>query len=81
MNDIRKNPPPRPSRQSQPVVNTNAGGLYDRDDPIPVPYVEESDAESVWALFQDSRPPGAAPAFVPPDDEPFEETMPAPLKP
>ena len=81
MNNLRKKPPPRSSRPTQPVGNTNAGGLYDRDGPIPIPDVEESDTESVWALFEDSRAPSTPRAVVPSDDEPFEETTPAPLKP
>ena len=49
MNNIRKNPPPNqarrpppyPPRYPPPNPNTQAGGLYDRDGPIPVPDVEE----------------------------------------
>ena len=85
MNNTRKNPPPNQARipKSQPSasVNTSAGGLYDRDGPIPVPDVEESDAESVWALFQGSLPPGERQPVASSDAEPFEKTVPAPLKP
>ena len=85
MNNIRKNPPPQQARTPQscpaPGGNTNAGGLYDRDGPIPVPEVAESDTESVWALFQDLLPPGKRQPVVSSDDEPFDETVPAPLKP
>ncbi len=85
MNNIRKNPPPNQARRAPPYPpsnpNTHAGGLYDRDGPIPVPDVQESDAESVWALFQDSLPPGERPPVASAGEEPFEETVPAPLKP
>ena len=85
MNNLRKNPPPnqarRPPRYPPSSPNTQAGGLYDRDGPIPVPDVEESDTESVWALFQDSLPPGERAPVASSDDEPFEETVPAPLQP
>ena len=85
MNNTRKNPPANkariPKSQASASVNTDAGGLYDRDGPIPVPDVEESDAESVWALFKDSLPPGERQPVAPSDDEPFEETVPAPLRP
>lgn len=73
MNNIRKKSPPGGS--------SNYGGLYDRDGPIPVPDVEESDTDSAWALFQDSLPPSERQPVASPDDEPFEETTPAPLKP
>ena len=46
-----------------------------------MPDVEESDTESVWALFQDSLPPGERAPVASSDDKPFEETVPAPLKP
>ena len=85
MNNLRKNPPPDQARKpplSRPSsANTAAGGLYDRDGPIPVPDVQESDAESVWALFQDSLPPGERKPFASRSDGPFEETVPAPLNP
>lgn len=89
MNNIRKNPPPNqarrpppyPPRYPPPNPNTQAGGLYDRDGPIPVPDVEESDTESVWALFQHSLPPGERRPDASSGDEPFEETVAAPLNP
>ena len=85
MNSIRKNPPPQQARTPPPHPpssgNTNAGGLYERDGQIPVPDVEESDTESVWALFHDSLPPGERAPLASSGDEPFEETVPAPLQP
>ncbi len=85
MINIRKNPPApqaRPPRSNPSSSgNTNAGGLYERDGPIPVPDVEESDTESVWALFQDSLPPGERQPIASSGDQPFEATVPAPLKP
>ena len=85
MNNLRKNSPSNQSRRPPPYPpsspNTQAGGLYDRDGPIPVPDVEESDTESVWALFQDSLPPEDRAPAASSDDAPFEETVPAPLKP
>ena len=85
MINIRKNLPALQARtpRSYPSSsgNTYAAGLYERDGPIPVPDVEESDTKSVWALFQDSLPPGQRQPVAASDDEPFEETVPAPLKP
>jgi hypothetical protein len=51
---------PRDKRRTEPkdgkLGNTTShGGLYDRNGPIPVPDVKESDTDSAWALFEESR--------------------------
>ena len=66
---------------------TAAGPLYSTFDPIPVPEVEESNSDSVWAMFE-SVPTKAAPlAPLQQDDDPedpedpFAPTEMAPLRP
>ena len=68
-----------PRRQSS--GNTNPGGLYDRHGPIPVADVNESDADSVWALFQDAAAKGVGDSVLQGDDATFQKTHPMPLKP
>ena len=51
---------PRDKRRTDPKDNkspgvTAHGGLYDRNGPIPVPDVKESDTDSAWAMFEESR--------------------------
>jgi hypothetical protein len=73
-----KKSPPKPL----PSGNTNPAGLYDRHGPIPVADMNESNADSVWALFQDSTVPQKnGESILPADDLPFQKTVPAPLKP
>lgn len=51
MNASPKDPSPPPKR---PDFNaTVPGSLYDQLGPIPVPETNESNTESVWALFED----------------------------
>ena len=49
---------PREKRRPDPKDlggATSHGGLYDRNGPIPVPDVKESDTDSAWAMFEESR--------------------------
>jgi hypothetical protein len=60
------------SKDGKPGVATSHGGLYDRHGPIPVPEASESDTESAWALFEESRMLlDNPPSVIPPK---FEET-------
>ena len=61
--------------------HTNPAGLYDRHGPIPVADMNESDTDSVWALFQDSTAPQDGDSVMPAGEAPFQKTLPAPLKP
>ena len=72
---------PRTPARRQSGGNTNPGGLYDRHGPIPVADVNESDADSVWALFQDAAAEGDGNSVLPADDATFQKTVPSPLKP
>jgi hypothetical protein len=75
--NVRKKSPAKPPATG----HTNPAGLYDRHGPIPVADVNESDADSVWALFQDSQALQDGDSVLPADDAPFQKTVPAPLKP
>jgi hypothetical protein len=49
---------PRDKRRNEPKDApgmSSHGGLYDRHGPIPVPEAKESDTDSAWALFEESR--------------------------
>jgi hypothetical protein len=53
-NQARNKPKPDPKVDRYPGSSAH-GGLYDRHGPIPVPEAKESDTDSAWALFEESR--------------------------
>ncbi len=71
--------------------HTVPGALYSSFGPIPVAEVEESNSDSVWAMFEDVpnkavpvKPAPGAPRHSPDEDEPedpFAPTEVAPLRP
>jgi hypothetical protein len=79
--NIRSKLPARSPPEKPPGGNTNPGGLYDRHGPIPVADVNESDADSVWALFHEGAVPQDGDSVMPTDDEAYQKTVPSPLKP
>jgi hypothetical protein len=75
------------NRKDAPVTTfglTVSGALYSTFGPIPVADVEESNSDSVWAMFEDV-PTKAAPLAPPPQDgdpeDPFAPTEMSPLRP